>query len=91
MIFKKKLEATFGSDFAMEKAEERLLKMGLKSERKPPIKLIIYVKKKEEIEKVRRIVSESLGYLEPIETFRDKLIVKLSAILYFVLRRSKKK
>ncbi len=91
MIFKKKLEATFGSDFAIERAEERLLKMGFKFERKPPIKLIIYVKKKEEVEKVKRIVSESLGYLEPIETFRDKLIAKLSAILYFILHRGGKK
>lgn len=91
MIFKKKLYATFGSDYAIERAEEKLTKEGFKYERIPPIRLVIYVDKKSDIERVRKIISESLGYLEPIEGLRSKITSKILATIYAVLNRGKKK
>jgi len=87
----KKLEATFGNDFAIERAEEKLSEKGYKFERKPPIKLIIYVKKKEDIEIVRKIISESHGYLEPIETLRGKIMSKITSSIWNLIRGGKKK
>lgn len=80
----KKLEATFGSDFAIERAEEKLRREGFKFERKPPIKLVIYARNKKEIERIRSIIESSMGYLEPIESFRSRMFSFISRFLYWV-------
>ncbi|HLI46841.1 MAG TPA: hypothetical protein VKU94_06585 [Geobacterales bacterium] len=87
----KKVEATFGSDFAIERAEERLSKNGYKFERKPPIKLVIYVRNNDDIEIIKKIISESHGYLEPQETMREKITGKIISLLSNLIRGGKKK
>lgn len=91
MFRMKKVEATFGNDFAIERAEERLSKEGFKFYRKPPLKLVIYVRDKDEIEKLRTLIHESHGYLEPIPTLKEKITGKIMAFFSFILYRGKKK
>jgi len=93
MIYiKKEIIATFGSDFAIEKAEEKLTKEGYKYERLPPLKLKIYFKNKKDIEKISNIIKESLGYVEPIEYTLGNYIKKgIFYIFKIIFLPSKKK
>ncbi|MFZ8848751.1 MAG: hypothetical protein ACO2OV_00715 [Thermoproteota archaeon] len=90
-MFKKKIEATFGNDYAIEKAEEELKKHNFHFKRKIPLKLEIFVTNKKDIEKITKIVRENLGYVEEIETFKKKIIKTITYPFKALLLPKKKK
>jgi hypothetical protein len=90
-MFKKKIEATFGNDYAIEKAEEELKKYDFHFKRKIPLKLEIFVSNKKDIEKITKIVRENFGYVEEIETFKKRIIKTITYPFKALLLPKKKK
>jgi len=88
---KKKIEAVFGNDYAIEKAEEKLKAEGFIFKRKIPIRLEVFVNNKEEMERAIKIVRENFGYVEEIETLRKKIIRKIISPFKSLIFPKKKK
>jgi hypothetical protein len=85
-----KLIATFGNDYAIELAEEKLKKAGFMFKRERPIKLIIEAKTSKDVEIVKQIIKQSYGYLEPIEDLKSKIISLLTAGIKYIIMPKKK-
>lgn len=81
-----KIIAVFGNDYAIELAEKRLAEQGFQFKRELPIKLIIDVKNKREMEIVKQIIISSYGYVEPIENIKSKISsALLKAVKYIIM------
>lgn len=90
-MVKKKIEAVFGNDYAIEKAEAKLKAEGFIFKRKIPIRLEIFVDSKEEMEKVIKIVRENFGYVEEIDTLKKRIIRKIVSPFKSLILPKKKK
>ncbi|MFP3189826.1 MAG: hypothetical protein RXR31_00610 [Thermoproteota archaeon] len=84
-----KVVATFGNDYSIEQAEKRLLEAGFKFRREKPIKLIIEAKNEKEINLIRQIIVASYGYVEPIESFRARMMEAITKAIKYIIMPKK--